>query len=89
MALNHQEIALIKSIDRRVKRMVSIGYQDREILNQMIGYAPQVKDILSSNDEIQLDMYISSHEGFYHYIKLVEDLAVNLVIKKSAINKKM
>jgi hypothetical protein len=55
----------------------------------MIGYAPQVKDILSSNDEIQLDMYISSHEGFYHYIKLVEDLAVNLVIKKSAINKKM
>jgi hypothetical protein len=86
MALNHQEIALIKSIDKRVNRMVARGYQDIEILKQTIGYTPKVKDILLSNDEIQLDMYISSHKGFYYYIKLVEELAINMANGKIKVN---
>jgi hypothetical protein len=86
MGLNHQEISLIKSIDKRVKKMVAIGYQDREILKQMIGYMPQVKEILSSNDEIQLDMYIANYGGFYYYIKLVEELAINMANGKIKVN---
>ena len=76
------DIELIKIIDDRMNAMLVNDCRDKEILIQMLEYMPRVKELLSSNDEVQLDMYITSYKGFYYYIKLIEDLAVKIAIGK-------
>jgi hypothetical protein len=78
MNITHIEIALIRKIDKRVKKMIAIGYQDKEILSHMIDYVPQIQEMLSSNDEVLMELYISCHIGFAYYINLIGNLAVSI-----------
>ncbi len=73
-----EDIELIKIINDRMNAIIVSDYQDKDILIQMIEYMPRVRQILSSNDEVQLNMYITTYQGFYYYIKLIENLAMKI-----------
>ncbi len=49
-----EDIELIKIINDRMNAIIVSDYQDKDILIQMIEYMPRVRQILSSNDEVQL-----------------------------------
>jgi hypothetical protein len=76
------DIELIKIIDDRMNAMLVKDCPDKDMLIQMLEYMPRVKEILESNDEVQLDMYIKNYKGFYHYIKMIENLAVKIASSK-------
>ena len=41
----------------------------------MVDEMPQFKNLINSTDKKELDKYCDSHEGFYQYMKILENMA--------------
>lgn len=75
MALTTTQKELIVLMDKDAKRTVKQG-GDGAILMSLAHKMHQIKDIMNSSSEGELNFYCQRYEGFYQYMKLLEKLAV-------------
>lgn len=75
MALTATQKKLIVSMDKDAKRIVKQG-GDEALLMSLAHKMYQIKDIMNSSSEGELNFYCQRYEGFYQYMKLLEKLAV-------------
>lgn len=75
MAFSTEQINLNSFIDQKVKNILSSGGDEISIMISLADKMPQIKTIIESDDKEELDKYYELHEGFYQYMKILENLA--------------
>lgn len=76
MTLSTEQIDLIFFIDQKVRNIISNGGNEISIMISMLDEMPRIKTlIIDSADEEELNKYYDSHEGFYQYMKILENTA--------------
>jgi hypothetical protein len=76
MALSAEQIDLIFFIDQKVRNIISNGGNEISIMISMLDEMPRIKTlIIDSADKEEIDKYCDSHEGFYKYMKILENTA--------------
>lgn len=76
MTLSVEQINLISFIDQKVRSILSNGGDEISIMISMLDEMPRIKKlIIDSTDKEELNKYYNSHEGFYQYVKILEDTA--------------
>ncbi len=78
MFLNPQHKKLITDIDDKVKTVLINGGNEETLLVEMLELMPEIKMMLDSTSESELEIYYERYEGFYHYMKLLEKLAMGI-----------
>lgn len=73
MPLSVEQINLISFIDQKVKSILSNGGNEISIMISLLDEMPQIKTIIDSTAKEELNKYCDSHEGFYQYMKILED----------------
>ena len=73
--MNEKDIILIKTIDAKMKAMLEQKISNEQIYVYMFPYMnDQLKHIISSNNEAKLNLYAQEYQGFYHYMRLLENI---------------
>jgi hypothetical protein len=76
MALSVEQIDLIFFIDQKVKKIISNGGNEISVMMSMLDEMPRIKTlIIDSTDKEEINKYCDSYEGFYKYMKILEDTA--------------
>ena len=75
MSLQPEQINLISSIDQKVKDIISSGGNEISVMISLLDEMPRVKAIIDSADKEELNKYCDSHDGFYQYMKILENTA--------------
>lgn len=76
MTLSAEQIDLIFSIDQKVRNIISNGGNEISIMIELLDEMPRIKTlIIDSADKEEIDKYCDSHEGFYQYMKILENTA--------------
>ncbi len=75
MPLSTEQINLISSIDQKVKNILSSGGNEASVMVALLDEMPKIKIIIGSANQEELNKYCDSHEGFYQYMKILEDTA--------------
>lgn len=75
MPLSTEQINLISSIDQKVKNILSSGGNKASVMVALLDEMPKIKIIIGSANQEELNKYCDSPEGFYQYMKILEDTA--------------
>ena len=75
MSLTQEQIDLIIFIDQKVKDILSSGGNEISVMISLLDEMPQVKTIIDSVYKEELNKYCDSHDGFYRYMKILENTA--------------
>ena len=75
MPLSSEQINLISSIDQKVKSILSSGGNEASVMVALLDKMLQIKTMIGSANREELDKYCDSHEGFYQYMKILENTA--------------
>ena len=75
MPLKPEQINLISFIDQKVKDIISSGGNEISVMISLLDEMPRVKTIIDSADKEELNKYCDSHDGFYQYMKILENTA--------------
>ena len=75
MPLSTEQIDFISFIDKKVTDILSNGGNEISIILSIVDEMPQFKNLINSTDKKELDKYCDSHEGFYQYMKILENMA--------------
>ena len=75
MPLKPEQINLISFIDQKVKDILSSGGNEISVMISLLDEMPRVKTIIDSADKEELNKYWDSHDGFYQYMKILENTA--------------
>ena len=75
MPLKPEQINLISFIDQKVKDILSSGGNEISVMISLLDEMPRVKTIIGSADKEELNKYCDSHDGFYQYMKILENTA--------------
>ena len=75
MPLSTEQIDFISFIDKKVTDILSNGGNEISIILSMVDEMPQFKNLINSTDKKELDKYCDSHEGFYQYMNILENMA--------------
>ena len=76
MTLSAEQIDLIFFIDQKVRNIISNGGNEISIMIELLDEMPRIKTlIIDSADKEEIDKYCDSHEGFYQYMKILENTA--------------
>jgi len=75
MPLSAEQINLISSIDQKVKSILSNGGNEASVMIALLDKMPQIKTMIGSANREELDKYCDSHDGFYQYMKILENTA--------------
>ena len=75
MALNTEQINLISFIDQKVKDILSSGGDEIAVMISLLDEMPRIKTIINFANKEELNKYCDSHEGFYKYMKILENTA--------------
>jgi len=75
MSLMPEQINLISFIDQKVKDILSSGGNEISVMISLLDEMPRVKTIIDSADKEELNKYCDSHDGFYQYMKILENTA--------------
>ena len=75
MSLMPEQINLISFIDQKVKDIISSGGNEISVMISLLDEMPRVKTIIDSADKEELNKYCDSHDGFYQYMKILENTA--------------
>lgn len=75
MPLNTEQINLISFIDQKVKNILSSGGDEISVMVSLLDEMPQIKTIINSATEEEMNKYCDSHKGFYQYMKILENTA--------------
>jgi hypothetical protein len=75
MPLKPEQINLISFIDQKVKDILSSGGNEISVMISLLDEMPRVKTIIDSTDKEELNKYCDSNDGFYQYMKILENTA--------------
>ena len=75
MSLKPEQINLISLIDQKVKDILSSGGNEISVMISLLEERPQIKTIIDSADKKELNKYCDSYDGFYRYMKILENTA--------------
>ncbi len=75
MPLTIEQTNLISFIDQKVKSILIDGGNEISIMIELLDEMPRIKTIIDSAAEEELNKYCDSHEGFYRYMKILENTA--------------
>jgi hypothetical protein len=78
MPLKPEQINLISFIDQKVKDILSSGGNEISVMISLLDEMPRVKTIIDSADKEELNKYCDSHDGFYQYMKILENTASSI-----------
>ena len=78
MPLKPEQINLISFIDQKVKDILSSGGNEISVMISLLDEMPRVKAIIDSADKEELNKYCDSHDGFYQYMKILENTASSI-----------
>jgi hypothetical protein len=76
--LTAKQEQLIIYINQQVNKIVSNGGDDVAILISLAGIMKDLKKILDSANKHELEIYTQKYNGFYHFMKVLETLAVGI-----------
>lgn len=74
MSLSESQIESIIKMDDAAKQILSNGSEE-ELLISLCSKVSKIKEIMDSSTEDELNQYCYTYDGFYHYIKLLEQIA--------------
>ncbi|MBX9703224.1 MAG: hypothetical protein K2X39_03635 [Silvanigrellaceae bacterium] len=74
MALTKEHKDFIILMDSKAKQILQHGSQE-ELLISLCSKMDKIKEIMDASSGNELDYYCEKYEGFYHYMKLLEQLA--------------
>lgn len=74
MPLNPSQQAFIAALDNEAKRIIKQGGQEA-LLMSLSKIMPTLKDIMDSATKDELNQYCEQYDGFYQYMKLLENMA--------------
>jgi len=75
MSLKPEQINLISLIDQKVKDILSSGGNEISVMISLLEEMSQIKTIIDSADKEELNKYCDSYDGFYRYMKILENTA--------------
>ena len=75
MSLTTEQINLISFIDQKVKSILIDGGNEISIMIELLDEMPKIKTVIDSAAKEELNKYCNSYEGFYRYMKILEDTA--------------
>lgn len=75
MPLNEEKINLAIAIDENVKKIISSGGGDEELLASMHDKMNMFKRLLDTCNSQEMDILCQRYSGFYRFAKLLENLA--------------
>ena len=75
MSLKPEQINLISLIDQKVKDILSSGGNEISVMISLLEEMPQIKTIIDSADKKELNKYCDYYDGFYRYMKILENTA--------------
>ena len=75
MKITEPQKKLIIDVDRTVKQILAYDGDDKAILAALFEQMPAIRLLIAMVPTVELDMYIQKYDGFYHYIKILEDMA--------------
>lgn len=75
MSLHPEQKDLIVTIDKKVKALLAQGGNDETLLVEMLELMPAIKSLLDSAPKKEIEMYFYEYDGFYRYMKVLENLA--------------
>lgn len=72
MNLSDHEKQLIATIDEQVKLLREKDANDLTIISTLIGFIPEVRCIMDTIEEKELQLYLFSYKHFFYYAAIVE-----------------
>ena len=79
MPLTSKQKKLIIDVDRKVNNILACGGDEEMLLIEMLELMPGIKTIIDSTidstSKKEMDMYFQEYDGFYYYMKVLENLA--------------
>jgi hypothetical protein len=87
MPLSTEQINLISFIDQKVKNILSDGGDEISVMISLLDEMPKTKTIISSATEEEMNKYCNTHEGFYQYMKILENTATAIASGKIKVPK--
>ncbi len=78
LSLKEKQKQLIIDIDKRANRILKNGGSDEELLTSLYDVMGDLKEIIDLSAKNELDAYCQKYDGFYRYMKLLENLAAGI-----------
>lgn len=78
MSLTEKQKEIIVDIDKRANKILKNGGGDEELLMSLYDVMSDLKEIIDSPDKHKLNAYCQKYNGFYRYMKLLENLAIGI-----------
>lgn len=75
MPLNKKQLDYVAELNSDGKRLFKSG-GDKAILKSLPSRMDKIKELIDNGTKGELDMYCQRYEGFYHYMKMLEKLAI-------------
>lgn len=76
MPLTVQQIELMSFIDQKVRDILENGGDEILVMTELLDKMPEIKRILiDSITKEELNKYCGLYEGFYQYMKILENVA--------------
>lgn len=75
MTITHNQKEFIISLDKEAKEILKNGGGQEELLVSLSNRIFEIKGIMDSSTHDELDYYCAQYDGFYYYMKLMEQLA--------------
>lgn len=75
LAITDKQKDFIISLDHEAKEILQNGGGQESLLISLSNRIFEIKGIMDSSTHTELDYYCSKYEGFYYYMKLMEQLA--------------
>ncbi len=78
MKLNDQDIKLVEEIHGEVSKLLNNNATDEYILMAMTENIKTLRSIMQSSKINSLDYYCEKYDGFFYFMRLLENIAGNL-----------
>lgn len=78
MSLTSEHEQLIVYIDKKINEILSNNGDDKAVMLSVASVMKDLKKIMDSTTEHQMNLYCQQYEGFYYFMKLLEDLALGI-----------
>jgi len=75
MSLSEQQKQVIMTIDSRAKTILARGGNNDTLLAEMLEFMPDIRNMLYSVPKKEIEMTFCEYDGFYYYMKMLENLA--------------
>lgn len=75
MALDQKQQNLIVAVDQKVKTILANGGSEKTLLVELLDFMPGIKSLLDTAPKKEIEMYFYEYDGFYRYLKMLENLA--------------